>query len=129
MRNFPSSSSPRLRVSCGFLIASLLLVVALGHAAAQSTYGTILGTVHDSSGAVVQGAEVTLTNRGTAATRTVVTDEAGDYSFRNIDVGTYAITLTAQGFQKESLPDICPDCARDAARRCHAEARARTRRP
>ncbi len=105
MRSFPFPF-PCRRVPRGLVIACLLLVGALGPIAGQSTYGTILGTVHDSSGAVVQGTEVTLINRGTAGTRTVVTDAAGDYSFRNIDVGTYALTFAAPGFQKESLPDI-----------------------
>jgi hypothetical protein len=73
---------------------------------AQSTYGTILGTVHDDSGALVSGAHVTLLNTGTTATRTADTDENGDYAFRNIDVGTYKITIAATGFQSDELPTI-----------------------
>ncbi|HWT66082.1 MAG TPA: carboxypeptidase regulatory-like domain-containing protein [Terracidiphilus sp.] len=71
---------------------------------AQSTFGTILGTVHDSSGAVVTGAQVTLLNTGTTAARTVVSDDQGNYAFRNIDVGTYQISIVSQGFQKSVLP-------------------------
>jgi hypothetical protein len=73
---------------------------------AQSTFGEILGTVHDSSGAVVQGVQVTLANTGTGNTRAAVTDAGGNYAFKNIDVGTYTLTLTAPGFAKESLPSI-----------------------
>jgi hypothetical protein len=62
--------------------------------------------VHDASGAILQGAQVTLTNTGTNATRTAVTDANGNYGFKNIDVGTYTLTLTAPGFESESLPAI-----------------------
>jgi len=72
---------------------------------AQSTYGTILGTVRDATGALVPGAQVTLANTGTSATRSAVTDAAGDYAFKNIDVGRYTVTITATGFQKTSLPE------------------------
>jgi hypothetical protein len=84
----------------------LLLAAAVTPAGAQSTFGEILGTVHDSSGAVLQGAQVVLANTGTNATRTAVTDDTGSYAFKNIDVGTYALTLSAPGFEKESLPAI-----------------------
>jgi hypothetical protein len=73
---------------------------------AQSTFGTILGTVHDSSGAVIPGATVTLKNTGTAAQRVVVTDGSGNFEFGNIDVGSYGVTITAPGFEKFNQPDI-----------------------
>lgn len=73
---------------------------------AQSTFGTILGTVHDASGALIAGAQLTLVNTGTGATRTAATDSDGNYAFRNIDVGTYKLTITAQGFQTQTLPAI-----------------------
>jgi Carboxypeptidase regulatory-like domain len=88
------------------LLASCLLMIAAAPAGAQSTFGEILGTVHDSSGAVLQGAQVTLANTGTTATRTAATDASGSYAFKNIDVGTYTLTLTAPGFETESLPAI-----------------------
>jgi hypothetical protein len=81
-------------------------VLACGRLAAQSTFGEILGTVHDSSGAVLAGAQVTLLNTGTSATRDTVTDSAGDYAFSNIDVGSYSLTISAPGFEKDSLPAI-----------------------
>ncbi len=73
---------------------------------AQSTYGTILGTVHDASGALATGAELTLTNTGTNGARTATTDTNGDYAFRNIDVGAYQLTITATGFQTQTLPAV-----------------------
>ena len=73
---------------------------------AQSTFGAILGTVRDSSGAVLAGAQVSLTNIGTTATRIATTDSEGNYAFSNIDVGRYVLTIAAPGFEKASLPEI-----------------------
>ncbi|MGA2674048.1 MAG: carboxypeptidase regulatory-like domain-containing protein [Terracidiphilus sp.] len=96
---------------CGQIASRLLLVGCLislvaGRLPAQSTFGAILGTVRDSSGALVTGAEVTLTDTGTSARVTVTTDASGNYAFKNIEVGRYALTFTAPGFEKESLPEI-----------------------
>ena len=106
MRGFSSSA---LAFRCGsmrLLVGCCLIALAAAPAHAQSTFGEILGTVHDSTGAVLQGAQVTLENTGTSAARTSVTDSNGNYSFSNIDVGTYTLTMTAPGFEKESLPAI-----------------------
>ena len=75
------------------LLACFLLALAAGRLPAQSTYGAILGTVRDSSGALVQGAQVTLVNTGTTARQFAATDGSGNYAFKNIDVGTYALTI------------------------------------
>ena len=101
---FPQGQCPRAFQR--LLIACCLLVFAGANAHAQSTFGEILGTVHDSSGAVMQGVQVALVNTDTTASRSAVTDESGNYAFKNIDVGTYSLTLAAAGFQKESLPAI-----------------------
>jgi hypothetical protein len=87
-----------------FLVCFLAL--ASGRLPAQSTFGAILGTVRDSSGAVVEGAKVTLANTGTSAKQMATTDESGSYAFKNIEVGTYTLTITAQGFEKVSLSEI-----------------------
>ena len=89
---------------------------------AQSTFGTILGTVHDASGALVTGAELTLINTGTNGARTATTDTNGDYAFRNIDVGAYQLTITATGFQTQTLPAVSTHRPRNPARRCSAQA-------
>jgi hypothetical protein len=88
------------------LLACCLILLAAAQLAAQSTFGAILGTVRDSSGALVIGAQVSLVNVGTTANRATTTDAAGNYAFKNIDVGAYALTITAPGFEKESLPAI-----------------------
>jgi Carboxypeptidase regulatory-like domain len=99
-------SSPRsLLALLPALIFSMVFMTA-APVASQSTFGTILGTVHDSSGAIIPGAAVTLTNTGTAAQRVLKSDSSGDFVFSNIDVGTYTVTVTSQGFEKFSQPNI-----------------------
>jgi len=94
------------RMGIRLLVFCCLLLPVAARLAAQSTYGAILGTVRDSSGAVVVGAQVSLENTGTKATRAMATDASGSYAFKNIDVGSYALTITATGFEQESLPAI-----------------------
>ncbi len=115
MRVFVSPARFRPPFAWGILLAAGLLLPAASRVAAQSTFGTILGTVRDSRGDLILNAKVTLVNTGTAATRTLVTDANGNYAFKNIDVGTYALAFTAPGFEKESLPEIVLS-ARDTRR-------------
>jgi hypothetical protein len=97
------------------LLVCLFILVAAIPLHAQSTYGTILGTVQDSTGAVVPGAQVTLLNIGTMAKRVITSDGAGNYAFSNIDVGTYSLTISAEGFKTETVPSI-PLTARETRR-------------
>ena len=106
MRPFFSPSRVRCLVAARLILACFLLLIAATSAIAQSTFGSILGTVHDSSGAVVEGAQVTLVNAGTSSSRILVSDSTGSFGFKNIDVGSYTLTVGATGFEKESLPEI-----------------------
>src|SRR5262249_53324044 len=63
------------------------------------TTGSIFGTVTDQRGAVVGGANVTVTNPGTRLNRTVTTDGNGSYIFPVLPVGVYDMTVEAQGFK------------------------------
>lgn len=85
---------------------SFLFFFAAAPLYSQSTFGTILGTVHDASDAVVPGATVTLVNAGTSAQRIETSDGSGNFVFSNIDIGSYTLTVTAAGFEKFSQPDI-----------------------
>jgi outer membrane receptor protein involved in Fe transport len=75
------------------MLLSLALVVQ-----AQTSRGTVSGTVADTTGAVISGATVTLTNTETTLSRTAVTNEAGFYRFDAIDLGTYSLAVSASGF-------------------------------
>jgi hypothetical protein len=60
---------------------------------AQSTYGTLLGTVQDASGGVVPGANVTATELNTNTEKKAVTDTHGDYQIPNLLPGQYEVSV------------------------------------
>ena len=64
----------------------------------QSNSGTILGTVQDSTGAVIPGATVTILNPVTRYTRTATTDSAGRYEFKNLPFNSYHLSVVSTGF-------------------------------
>jgi Carboxypeptidase regulatory-like domain len=82
-------------------VLALLSLMALGSGLAfgQAISGNIVGTVIDSSSAVVTNASVEATNVGTDATTTATTGGTGGYRFENLPVGTYKITVKASGFR------------------------------
>src|SRR5262245_12162279 len=89
------------------LIVWLIGVVpGAGLSPAQSTFGTILGTVRDSSGALVPGCVVSVQNTGTALRRSSVADETGSYTFPNLEPGAYKITIESPGFQPAEYTNI-----------------------
>ena len=69
------------------------------------TFGEITGTVTDSTGAVIAGAKVTITNAATAVPRTVETNEAGNYSVPFLNPGIYNITAELEGFKTARVDD------------------------
>ncbi len=75
-----------------------LLLFATVSAFGQSETGSISGTVTDSSGAVVSGAQVTVTSVGTSATRATTTDSAGAYNITNLSPSLYELKVSSQGF-------------------------------
>ena len=80
---------------------ALLSLMALGSGLAygQAISGNLVGTVVDSSSAVVTNASVAATNLGTGLTTTTTTGSTGGYRFENLPVGTYKITVKASGFR------------------------------
>ncbi|HUJ30059.1 MAG TPA: carboxypeptidase regulatory-like domain-containing protein [Candidatus Acidoferrum sp.] len=80
------------------LFVALLMCVVAG---AQQNTGSISGTVKDPSGAVFPGAKVTLIDSERGVTvRTATTGDAGEFSFPNLPVSHYSITVEASGFRK-----------------------------
>jgi hypothetical protein len=73
---------------------------------AQSTFGTILGSVKDNSGAVVPQAAVKATNTDENTTRETTTNGNGDYEFVNTKAGHYKIEVNAQGFQPYAATEL-----------------------
>ena len=88
------------------LAITLLLCILIVPLAAQSTSGTIVGTVTDPTGAVVAGANVTVTNQGTGIALKTTTDSTGNYVLTPVAVGTYSVTVESAGFKKSISSNI-----------------------
>ena len=75
----------RLAFVCRLVLAAIVAILVSPAAGfAQFDTASVLGTVRDSTGAVVPGATVTLKNVGTGITATTVSDENGDFQFLNV---------------------------------------------
>src|SRR6266576_7296589 len=72
----------------------------------QTTFGTILGTVTDPSGAVMPDVVVTVTNQGENISREVHSDAQGNYQAENLKAGLYTVTVRATGFREVTTKDI-----------------------
>ena len=92
------------------LVLALLCALTLGGSVAhgQVLYGSITGTVHDKTSAVVPNATVTLTNEGTGETRSTVTDGSGDYRVPDLSAGPYTVMVKAMSsfgtFTEKGVP-------------------------
>jgi hypothetical protein len=87
------------------LVGSLMLIVqCVTPGRAQTVIGAVTGTVTDSSGAVIPGATVVVTNVATAVRTVATTDNAGVYSIRFLPIGNYNMEVSAKGFAKISEP-------------------------
>jgi hypothetical protein len=80
------------------LAAFLTVSVTPGLANAQVLYGSLVGSVTDQNGAVVQGATVTITNKGTSQVREATTNSDGEYTITNVLPGVYDVKVAKQGF-------------------------------
>ncbi len=88
------------------LLALVVLALSVG-ALAQGGQGALTGQVTDTTGALVAGVEVRLTNTATGAVRTAMTTSAGTYNFPALEiVGTYTLEITAKGFKSVKVQQI-----------------------
>ena len=79
-----------------FLLPLILLLACLsGHAQQNST---ITGTVLDKGGALVPGAEISLTQEQTGFVSKTVSNDSGNFTFNGLNVGTYDLKASAKGF-------------------------------
>ncbi len=90
---------------CAVLVFVGLTMVS-APAIAQVLYGSIVGTVTDSSDLAVPGATVTITHAETNQARETTTNETGNYTFPNVAAGTYRVDVTLPGFQSFRAQDI-----------------------
>jgi len=96
----------RLAMKCTLFVSLLAVLFSVALLPAQTFRGGVQGTVTDTSGASVSGALVTVTSPGTGLTRSAQTDDSGAYSFTELPPGAYNVTVTKQGFQKQTLTNV-----------------------
>src|SRR5689334_19801102 len=90
-------SSARVRT---LIVVFVLTLAAMAGLDAQTYQGALRGAVKDSQG-VIPGAEVTLINEDTNATRTAMSNEVGEYAFASVLPGTYTVRVILPGFKTE----------------------------
>ena len=88
------------------LWTGILALLCASNIEAQVLYGTLVGNVTDSSGAVVAGAAVRAVNRGTGLVSQATTTDTGFYTFQNLPAGTYDLTVTHTGFATNTQQGI-----------------------
>jgi hypothetical protein len=99
-----SEGSPRPSLCLPALLSALALAVMAtvspSTAAAQTLYGSLTGTIADSSGGAVPGVTVTIRDENTGLELSGVTDAEGTYTIRIITGGTYSMKASLQGFKE-----------------------------
>src|SRR5690242_16606279 len=90
------------------LCAALFLVLVFGavQAFAQLDTGSIVGTVHDKSGAVISGAAVKITNTKTGKVYESKTSDIGEYNVTGLPSGPYKVEVDRQGFKTGVINDL-----------------------
>lgn len=99
----------RNRTTALLISISAALFCFCSAAGAQVTTGSILGVVHDSTGAVVPGATVRITDTGKGTTSTTKTNADGDYSVEFLIPGTYSVSVEMTGFKRTVSNNIALD--------------------
>jgi hypothetical protein len=87
-----------MRPTTRLVLCTLVILAVSAPARAQDT-GSVSGVVVDSSGQVIPGATVTLTDERTTARQTLATDQRGAFTFRAVQPGTYTVRVELVGFR------------------------------
>jgi hypothetical protein len=109
------TASPDAGITAQTQLASALcvfLALAFAHGAnAQSVQGVVTGTVTDSSGAIIPGAALTLTNDGTGVPQDEKSGHDGQFRFSLVPPGTYTLVTKAAGFTTKEVKGIIVDAS------------------
>jgi hypothetical protein len=81
------------------IFGALIILLTAGAASAQLSTAELSGRVTDTSGAVLPGVTVTMTQTDTQAARTAITDADGTYVISNLPTGPYRLEVSLQGFR------------------------------
>src|SRR5580698_8189123 len=88
-----------------------LIVFLTALAFGQSERGTITGTVHDQSGALIPAANVTITNMATNVAVHVTSNDSGEFTIPNLSPGSYLVRVEKQGFRPSEEKGLSLDAA------------------
>jgi hypothetical protein len=94
------SKPSRARLCVAAVLTLSLGLVSASVSTAQVLYGSVVGTVKDTSGATIPGATVTITNKSTSFTRDATTSDDGGFSIVNVLPGSYDLKVSLQGFRE-----------------------------
>src|SRR5208283_4049162 len=89
----------QLRFSSCWVFVALVGILFSSRPLFAQFHSSIEGTVTDSSGAVVAGAQIVLTDQNTAVSLTSISNGGGLFRFPSLGLGTYTLTVTKQGFE------------------------------
>ncbi len=92
------------RVMRGLFVSLLAMLLGTVGLLAQTQFGTISGTVVDTSQAMVPGARVSLVDMATNVVREAETNNVGLFLFANVPAGDYQVNVEMQGFRKVTQP-------------------------
>src|SRR5215831_6257984 len=91
---------PKVRYGAALLAVGFMLYLATTSFSQTQVLGTISGTISDKSGAVIPGAQVTATNKGTSQAQAATTNDGGYFVLSNLPAGTYDVSAEKTGFQR-----------------------------
>ncbi len=101
----PVRGPARTKLLCLFVLM-ITGMTGVKISAQQSSVSNIVGRVNDSSGAVIAGATIHVVNQATAAERTSVSNNDGDFSIPNLPPATYDLRVEKAGFKTTTLPGV-----------------------
>ena len=96
----------------GIFVWALAVLLLLGfavrppQASAQAVYGSVYGTVTDTTGAVIPGAKITVTDISKNVSVSVMSNSSGDYRVDKLIPDTYRVEASAQGFSTATVESV-----------------------
>ncbi len=108
MLNLKSPLRSAARVGSSLILLATFAVLLSSLALAQTTIstGSVVGTVTDPTGAVVSGAKVQITNKGTSEVITTTTSSSGSFTSGALTPGSYTVRIEATGFKTMQMPVV-----------------------
>src|SRR5258705_12107218 len=90
-----------------FVAAFVSVVALLPHPArAQAVHGSLVGSLSDSTGGAVAGAQIRIVSATTNESRETLSNASGVYSFTNLEAGKYAVNIAMAGFQAYQATNV-----------------------